>query len=55
VGTDAYGQGVVSGTRHHRLPSLAEAISWCDDQGLQILNRDELARQLADATTQETT
>jgi hypothetical protein len=49
VGTDSAGGGVVTGTRNRRLPSLAEAISWCDENGLQILNRDELARQLADA------
>lgn len=49
VGTDAFGQGVVSGTRNNRLPSLSEAISWCDEQGLQVLNRDELGRLAAPA------
>lgn len=54
VSPDAYGQGIVRGTRTHRLPSVAEAITWCDEQGLQILNRDELARQ-AERLTSPTT
>jgi hypothetical protein len=48
VGVDSAGCGVVTGTRSGRLPSLAEALRWCDELGLQVLNRDELAWQLAD-------
>ena len=42
VSPDAYGQGLVTGTRSHRAPSVAEALAWCDEHGLQVLNRDEL-------------
>ena len=42
VGVDSAGCGVVTGTRSGRLPSLAEALRWCDELGLQVLNRDEV-------------
>ena len=55
VSPDGFGRWVVGGTRTHRLPSLAEALAWCDDLGLQVLNRDELARQLAERVTSPST
>lgn len=50
VGTDSAGNGVVMGTRSHRAPSVAEALAWCDENGLQVLNREEV-QPLADLAT----
>ena len=47
VSADAYGQGIVSGTRSHRAPSVDEALRWCDELGLQVLNREEVQMQAA--------
>lgn len=48
IGTNRFGQGVVHGTRHNRLPSVDAALAWCDEQGLQVLNRPE-AQAIVDA------
>lgn len=35
------GQGVVRGTRSHRSSSVREALAWCDEQSVMVLNRPE--------------